>query len=339
MADAVSDFPSFTQQNDYLYASVWNEAWPETVKVVFEETPLMKSILTRKRMKPQRGGNVIEVPLVYKKNPNVGVIERGGEIEVEDYQPLTNARYEWRYTYASLVRYRTDEQKNQGKYKRLDIVKENVDATRLTLTDMFEEIAFGDGTYNGLTAPNGLQQLITDDGTGTVGGITADTYTWWKNQFVDGGSYVAINNTFLTGLGHLIHLCMKWGAKPKNMYMLCDLATYEKLELNLQLRFQFQAQSGATVGDPTFQRLEFKGIPIYLCHKCRANTLYVIDDTFLKFVYDPGMFMTMDEWITMANNLERVAHIVSAWQLVVSNRRALGVYFDTDEAWEWNQTS
>lgn len=44
---------------------------------------------------------------------------------------------------------------------------------------------YSDGTGSSGKQLGGLALLVSDDGTGTVGGIVSGTYTWWKNYFYD----------------------------------------------------------------------------------------------------------------------------------------------------------
>ena len=80
---------------------------------------------------------------------------------------------------------------NNSEQRMINLVKARIkNAMRTAANNMSVDI-YSDGAL--ANQIGGLAALITQAGTGTVGGINSSTYTFWKNQFVDMTSPASTN--------------------------------------------------------------------------------------------------------------------------------------------------
>ena len=95
-----------------------------------------------------------------------------------------------------------------------------MEVARLSLSDMFSEQLWGDGTGNNGKDITGIQAAV-DDGTNvaTYGGINRGTYTWWKSQYFD-----AQNDVLSLGMiNSMITKCTDGSERPDLIVTTPDL--------------------------------------------------------------------------------------------------------------------
>ncbi len=125
------------------------------------------------------GGPQIEVPLDYRRNP-------GAAFLVNDLDPMamgktdvvTSAVYDWAQASVPVVWSKGDDAKNPEENQKIDFIK-NLLPNAFDSHDEIVETALGAATATNGFLP--LRSLVSDAGTGTIGGIVSNTDTWWRN--------------------------------------------------------------------------------------------------------------------------------------------------------------
>jgi hypothetical protein len=74
-----------------------------------------------------------------------------------------------------------------------------------------------------------------------------------------------------------------------------------------------------------FENFTFKGVTMFWDALCGAGRVYAINDKYMKLKYDPRVMFAMTEWKQIPNQLDRVAQVVLAANLVTTQRRRQGV--------------
>lgn len=129
--------------------------------------------------------------------------------------------------------------------------------------EKLDEEFLRDGAYNANACP-GLSHLVsTTPGTGTVGGLDAGTFTWWRNN-----ANTAINTSTAGTLVEQMEItwraCTLYGGSAPD-YIMASAAFIDayrkdaKSEIDRQINV---AQRGGTGLDPSISGLFFKGVPI-----------------------------------------------------------------------------
>jgi len=323
---------SFTQDLDTLYTTTWALRRTEAVNQIFNVTPLWY-ILTKKGKKTtQEGGTKIEVPLGYAKNETVKFFGRGSTIDINDTQPLTMARYDWKYLAASIMRYFVDDQKNRGKAKVISIIDTKLNNAEASMVDQLEESAFGDGTGDSGLAIEGLGNIVaTDPTTGTVAGINRASYSWWQNQYRTMTGKSA--SVYLRGyMNNMFNRCGKKGKGVGRFpdFLITSQTVYEYYDAEcFEIgRIMIGDKKLADLG---FGDLAFKGRSITWSPALSDNNMYFCNSNHLQWVADPIANFDLTDWKSIPGQPnDRVAQLVTVGNLVADRCDGLGVLFLID---------
>ena len=323
---------SYSQFLDNLYTTTWQNRMDGVADNVFNATPFWYWLKENGRMVPQRGGRFIEENLEYATNNNISWVQKGSTVDLNDFEFLTVAQYQWKYLAASMVRFGVDDQQNAGKAKILSLMQSKMDNTETSLIETFETaIAGGPGTINGVElAIDGLQCLVADNPTTSsggdgvaVGGIDASqaAYAWWRNQYFSmTGLSFATNG--VSQMRHMLNNCMNNHTSDRPDIILSDQDTYEYYENSTLSYLRIMNNK---LADQGFENQTFKGLPM-VWSPALSERMYFLNTRFLKFVYDPAQYFAMTEWKPIPDQInDRAAQIITACTLTTDRRRVHGV--------------
>ena len=325
---------SYTEQLDTLYTTTFQLRRKEVVDQIFQATPFWYLMTKKGKRRTESGGRWIEVPLQYAKNETVQFFGKGDTISINDTQPLTVARYDWKYLAGSLIRYFVDDQKNRGQSAVISLMNTKIDNLQGSLIDKLETSLFGDGTGDSGKAIDGLGNIVsTTQTTGTVGGIDRAQYTWWR-----------ANTTNMTGKSASIYIrsymstmfnnCGKYGEGVSRYpdMLVCDQTSYEYYESEA-LEISRIHIADTKLADLGFGDLAYKGRPMTWSPAATANTIHFLNTNFLEWVADPIANFDMTEWKSIPDQPnDRVAQIVAVGNVVCGNCRRQGVIYNIDTA-------
>lgn len=324
----------FTEQLDTLYTTTWQLRRKQIVDQIFTATPFWYLMTKKGKRRTESGGRWIEVPLQYAKNETVQFFGKGDTISINDTQPLTVARWDWKYLAGSLVRYFVDDQKNRGQAAVINMMNAKIDNLRSSLIDKLETSLFSDGTGDSGKAIDGLGNVVaTANTTGTIGGIDRGTYTWWRN-----------NSTTMTSLSASVFLrkymatmfnnCGKQGEGVTRFpdLIVTSQTVYEYYESEC-LEIARIAMADRTLGELGFGDLSYKGRPLTWSPVLTDNNMYFLNTAFLEWVADPIANFDMTEWKPIIDQPnDRVAQVVVVGNIVGSNCKRQGVLHTIDTA-------
>jgi hypothetical protein len=125
------------------------------------------------------GGLTIVEPLDYASN---GTYQRYSGFDVLNVQAsdvLSAAEFQWRQIAIHVVASGRELRINSGESQIIKLTKARIKNAMRTYKNNFSSDLYSDGTL--ANQINGLQALVSDAGTGTVGGIDSSVFTFWKN--------------------------------------------------------------------------------------------------------------------------------------------------------------
>src|SRR6187402_1071486 len=132
------------------------------------------------RMRTVDGGRAIATPLTYAEETfawyaGTELLSRAVKetISEADYAPANAV--------TSVTLSGPDLAKNRGRERILSLLEAKMDNAEGTMKNNITKAVYGDGTVAKSFA--GLKAMVTDAGTGIVGGIDSTTWPFWKNQF------------------------------------------------------------------------------------------------------------------------------------------------------------
>ena len=312
---------------DNLYIAAWQKRLPKTVDQIFTATACWEWMKKRGAIKPDAGGSFIEVPLSYGKNETITWLNRGGTVPIQDTEFLTAARYDWKYVAISIVRFWVDDQKYlPNKQRFLNLVESKLQNAENSLTNAFEEALFADGTGDKI---EGLAKQIPDDPTsGSVGGIDAGTYTWWRSNVSDmtGKSMATYLRSYMRTM---MNNCSKNNKNDTPDLIVTTQTVFEAYEDQLTDYFRFEKGTP----DLAWPNILFRNAPIVWSPSATAQRMYFINTKYLYLMYDPNYWFDMTEWKPIPDQPnDRVAQIVSTCNIVCSRRASQGVIIGLDTA-------
>lgn len=150
-----------------------------------DNTALLYRLKERGNMRTFSGGRVIEEELMFSGPGNFQYYSGYDTLGVSQGDMLTMAEFGIKQAAVVVSMSGLEELQNDGPEKFIDLFGGRLDAAEKEMMNKISEGVYSNGTGSGGKQIGGLQLLVSDDGTGTVGGIDSGTYTWWQNQVYD----------------------------------------------------------------------------------------------------------------------------------------------------------
>ncbi len=144
---------------------------------------LLKYMMKRGNKRTEDGGLTIVTPLEYAANSTYQRYSDWDTLNIAASDVISAAEYQWRQVALNVVASGRELRINNGDTRIVNLAKSRIKNAIHTFNNSFSSDLYSDGTATNQI--NGLQALVSDDGTGTVGGIVSGTYTFWKNKFFD----------------------------------------------------------------------------------------------------------------------------------------------------------
>jgi hypothetical protein len=210
--------------------------------------------------------------------------------------------------------------KNRGKERVLNLLEGKIDNAQSTMNNNITKAVYGDGTVSKSFA--GLKAMVTDAGTGIVGGIDSTTWTFWKNQFQSIARATGLQYPALKAGMNALWMKLVRGTEHPDL-LVADAEIYSTYESGLQ---ENQRYADAKLGALGFETLKYKQAA--LVFDGAATGLvggYMLNTKFLKFeVYSGRNFETLD-LPDQSPDMDAVTkHIGFMGALTLSNRAMQG---------------
>ena len=150
---------------------------------VSNRNALLKRIMKKGNYTKDDGGLTIATPLDYAENSTYQRYSDWDTLDISASDVISSAEYQWRQIAINVVASGRELRINSGEAKIISLAKSRIKNALRTFNNNFSTDLYSDGTATNQI--NGLQALISDLGTGTVGGINSTTYSFWQNQIFD----------------------------------------------------------------------------------------------------------------------------------------------------------
>lgn len=307
---------SLTEQFDTLYSTTWQLLRQEVVDNIFNATPLWFWLSSKQRVRRETGGRWLGIQLMFAKNTTVKTLGPGGVIDISPQDPITSAKFDWKWLAGSVIRLFSEDHMNVGQQQIMNLVQAKFKNLELSLIDKLESMGFGDGTGNGGLDFDGLGNLVNVTAGATVGGIPSATQTWWDNKR---RTFVAANGIRkeLTTLYNDVSV-----GNDHPTLLLWTQAIHELYEDSLTNILRI---SDNRFGDVGFEALAFKGAAATFSPSATAQQVRMLNERYLELVVEAGADFVMTDWKPIPNQLDRVVQTVLQANLVTSNRRMQAV--------------
>ena len=150
---------------------------------VSKNNALLNRLKKKGQIKTKSGGYSIVQELDYAENGTYQRYSGYDTLNINASDVLSAAEYPWAQVAIHVTASGRELRMNSGKEAMINLVKSRITNAMRTAANNFSIDLYSTGALTNQV--NGLGALITTDGLGTVGGIPASTYTFWRNQFVE----------------------------------------------------------------------------------------------------------------------------------------------------------
>ena len=271
------------------------------------------------RIRIIEGGKAIACPLSYAEETFAWY--QGTELLSRAVkETISEADYSPANAVVSVTLSGPDLAKNRGRERILNLLEGKMDNAESTMKNNITKAVYGDGTVAKSFA--GLKAMVTDNGTGIVGGIDSTTWVFWKNQFqsiarATGLQYPALK----AGLNALWLKLVRGSEKPD--LLLLDGELYSTLESGMQ---ENQRYADAKLGALGFETLKYKtASAVYDSTATGLTGGYMLNTKYLKFeIYSGRNFEALDLPDQSPDMDAITKHIAFMGALTLSNRSMQG---------------
>ena len=223
---------------------------------------LWRKLKSKGNVRPFGGGNVILEEIMYTDTSSITANSYSGyeTINVGVNSPISAAQFSITQYAASVAMSGLETLQNSGKEQIIDLLEGRMKVAEAQLMNRLDYDAYQDGTGNSGKNLTGLGLAVPDDPTtGTYGGISRDTWSFWRPQSysgtTDGGAAVSAANIqqYMTTLA----LSLARGADKPDLWI-AD-ATYFAFYLNSLQAIQRVSSEGTGTPGAGFPSIKFYG--------------------------------------------------------------------------------
>lgn len=148
---------------------------------VTKNNALLNRLKRKGKVKPVSGGRTIVQELEYAEN---GTYKRYSGYEVLNISPsdvFTGAEFNYAQSAVAVSISGLEMIQNSGEEAIIDLLEGRIANAEKTMANNTSVDCYSDGTADGGRQIGGLQALVAATNTNTVGGISANTYSFWQN--------------------------------------------------------------------------------------------------------------------------------------------------------------
>ena len=181
---------------------------------------LLRKLRAKDNVKPFSGGNLILQEVGYTDSSTINANSYSGYevINIAPNSPISAAQYSIKQYAGSVSMSGLEMLQNSGKEAFIDLMEGRMQIAEGQLFNRMDYDMYQDGTGNAGKNITGLALAVPDDPTtGTYGGISRSTYSFWRSQYyrgvTDGGAAVSSANiqAYMTTLALR---CVRGSNKP-----------------------------------------------------------------------------------------------------------------------------
>ena len=230
---------------------------------VTNNNALLRRLKAKGNVRPFGGGNVILEEIMYADASMINANSYSGYeiINISPNSPISAASFNITQYAGAITMSGLEMLQNSSKEAIIDLMEGRVKVAEAEMQNRIDYDVYQDGTGNGGKNITGLALAVPDDPTtGTYGGISRSSYTFWRSQYyrgvTDGGAAVSAAN-IQQYMSTLALRCVRGNNKPD---LWVGDATYFGFYLNsLQAIQRITSSDGDATAGAGFPSLKFYG--------------------------------------------------------------------------------
>lgn len=250
---------------------------------VSNNNALLARLEKKGKRKPFSGGRQIMQELEYGENSTFGWYSGYDPLNISPSDVFTAALYDIKQASVAVSISGLEELQNSGDQQMIDLLESRIANAERTMRNQMAAAVYGDGTAGGGKAIGGLQLLVADNGQGTVGGINAALWNFWRNITFDAttdGGAAATNANIISYMNRLWMQLVRGTDKPD--LIVSDNNYYRAYWEALQPQQRFTSAAMAEAG---FESLKYQSADVVfdggVGGACPTNHMYFLNTDFI----------------------------------------------------------
>lgn len=307
-----------------LVSTTYNKHASKVVDNISNRNALLKYMKRRGNTRVEDGGLTIVMPLDYASN---GTYQRYNDwdlLNISQSDVLSAAQYQWRQIAINIVASGRELRINSGESQIIKLASARLKNAIRTFSNNFSTDLYSAGSLSNQI--NGLQAIVADTNTNTVGGIDANTWSFWQNTVADASDLVTTISAVNIENGCMLPtwLTLDRGPEDQPDLIIADTNYYTFFEGS---QTSIKRYNDSAKADAGFVTMKYKhadvmydgnsGIP--------SNHMYFINTNYLELVAHKDANMTEMDSLHPVNQDGSVIPILWMGNLVCSNRKLQGV--------------
>lgn len=291
---------------------------------VSDHNALYRRLRDKGQIKTLSGGYEIVRNLDYAENATYQRYSGYDTLNISASDVLSAAKYDWVQAAVHVTASGRELRMNSGKEAMVNLVNARLTNARRTAANNMSVDIYSTGALTNQIG--GLGHIVTSDGTGTVGGIVAGTFTFWKNQFFECTATPTKSN--IKGFMQNQWLeCVRGTDRPDLIVASLDMYQfYWDALTDLQ---RYASSDKAVTG---FSSLKFVDADVVFDSNSNfsstAKVMYFLNTDYLELVaHRQANWSTLDEKMSV-NQDAQVVPIIFMGNLTCSNRSLQGKLID-----------
>ncbi len=342
--------PTLTETLNTAFTHTWYEIRPEAIDNILDATVFTLALKEFGSMTPQVGGRFITRTIRHGEKSTQNIV-KGSVLNQSEVEYETLARWTWKYRAVDVNQSVIDSQVNSGPFKIKDYITTRLSVARDAIVQDNNQAYMRsnneDSTgkqHNGLydivvpysTSVNNLSDAhsITPDndvsGSSERSGNINRSNPWWRNTY--GASTAAAFTNYTLNL--IPNMRTLWNRTTANLespnFILLNRDLYEAYEDEVADKQQVvRTAFDQKAADLGFETFTFKGATVSFEAELDVGStsyreVFMLNMNYVELVFDPQLWFEMTNWKSNSNQLEQVAYIVSAQQLITTQPRRHG---------------
>lgn len=296
---------------------------------VSKHNALYRMMKKNGRTRTESGGYSIVTPLEYTENSTYQRYSGLDTLNVAQSDVFSAAEYNWKQVAIHVVSSGLELRQNSGPQRIANLAKARIQNAIHTFANNFSSDMYSDGSATNQI--DGIQKIVADTPTNTVGGISSNTYTFWKNKVqsaaapLQGGGAITYTDAGAMEklmLGLLLEVTRN-ADRPDIIVSTNDY--YLALEAQQSANRRYVDADMADVG---FMALQYHGIPVIFdggSGMPAATRMYFLNTKYLELVVHSDANLTVMDEVRPFNQDGVVVPILWMGNFVCSNRKLQGV--------------
>lgn len=298
----------------------------EVVDNVTNNNALLRRIKANGNIETESGGYEIVKPLEYAENGTYQRYSGYDALNVQASDVLSAAKFDWQQVAIHVTASGRELKMNNSKEAMIKLVKARIKNAKNTASNQMSTDLYSDGSL--ANQIGGLQHLIQSNGLGTVGGINASTYAFWRNAFRDFGATVPSISTIRAEMNALWYALVRGDDHPDLVLSTHDF--YGFYEGSLQDNQRYQSSKEASAG---FESLKYKTADVIFDDNTGFGTtdqkMYFLNTKYLYLIQHSEAQWSQEEQKKPVNQDAVVVPMFWMGNLVTTNRSLQGLLFNT----------